>query len=47
MEYSKIFCIIMFVSILILFITSGSSNQSIIQSGGTLPSKSYNNDPPF
>lgn len=47
MEYSKIFCIIMFVSILILFITSGSSNQSIVQSGGTLSSKSYNNSPPF
>ena len=47
MEYSKIFCIIMFVSILILFITSGSSSQSIVQSGSTLPSKSYNNSPPF
>ena len=48
MEYSKICCIIMFVSILILFITSGSSGQSIIQTGGnTLPSKSYNNSPPF
>lgn len=46
MEYSKIFCIIMFVSILILFLTSGSG-QSIVQSGGTLPSKSYNNSPPF
>lgn len=47
MEYTKIFCIIMFVSILILFITSGSSGQSIVQSGGSLPSKSYNNSPPF
>ena len=48
MEYSKIFCIIMFVSILILFITSGSSSQSIVLTGGSsVPSKSFNNSPPF
>ena len=48
MEYSKIFCIIMFVSILILFITSGGSSQSIVHTGGSsLPPKSFNNSPPF
>jgi len=49
MDYSKIFCIIMFVSILILFITSGgSSSQSVAHIGGaSLPPKSFNNSPPF
>ena len=45
-EYGKICCIIMIVSILILFITSGNSNQSLIKTKES-STKSYNNSPPF
>jgi hypothetical protein len=47
-EYVKIFCIIMFVSLLILFITGGSS-QSVVLKGGVTNNISSNihNTPPF
>jgi len=44
MEHGKIFCIIVFVSILILYITGGST-QSITKKGIT--SSTFNSTPPF
>ena len=45
-EYSTIFCIIMIVSIIILYITSGTS-QNIVPLKGGGGASSLNNRPPF
>ena len=43
-EYLCIFCIILFVSVLILFITSTKSESVVLKGGGMSP---INNKPPF
>ena len=45
-EYSTIFCVIMIVSIIVLYITSGD-NQSVIPLKGGSKTNSLNNTPPF
>ena len=46
MEYSIIFSIVLFVSIIILYI-SGGNNQSIVIKEGGVTKPSINNTPPF
>uniref|UniRef100_A0A6C0BUT6 Uncharacterized protein n=1 Tax=viral metagenome TaxID=1070528 RepID=A0A6C0BUT6_9ZZZZ len=48
-EYVKIFCIIMFVSLLILFITGGNSQSVVLKGAGVTNNISSNihNTPPF
>jgi hypothetical protein len=43
-EYLCIFCIILFVSVLILFVTSSKSESIVLKGGGMSP---INNKPPF
>lgn len=47
-DYIKIFTIISFVSLLILFITKGSNSSEIVLKGGPpINSSNINNVPPF
>ena len=43
-EYLCIFCIILLVAVLILFITGQKSNSLVLQGNGVIP---INNKPPF